>query len=46
MAVWEWKPCRALRTSVQGSEKIARQWVIIEVRIVKGSQEVSNVTVA
>ena len=32
--------------NVQGSEKIPRQWVIIEVRIVKGSQEVSNVSVA
>ena len=45
MAVREWKPCRAWRTNVLGQEKALRQWVIIEVRIVEGSQEASSVTV-
>ena len=45
MAVREWKPCRALRTNVLGREKTLRQWVIIEVRIIKGSHEVNSVTV-
>ena len=49
MAMREWRSYRGLRTNVQDRERTLGQWVVTEVRIVKGFQEegweVSNITV-